>query len=365
MISRQNELGWRLHKHVGGYAVRRTDVPIASHLWQFGPVLVSLALITALYVGTDTAVRHILWAVPVILLLLWLGIGELGVRLAQTAAPALLIFVGLLAKDTIDLRIACGTLPFSFVFGLWFFRPTELYISVRSRLVIGRHSAPRLAFSRLKIATRYDADSETCSVVLKDAMPSSESETWEALAWRASTEAEAKAVAEEFQSWGIETPDAPVTDTVIKADRKLRLLVGAGYVVALVVFNTLLVRMIESHEQPASEMEPEALLQVVRLTMAFLFLSPVPVALYLCWLGRRAIQHRQMPPPGVKLIIDTRPLAGDEAVTSGRFLRRIGVALIIVGLIVGLYVPHRLTRTFSAQTGQSISSLNTPVWAHQ
>jgi hypothetical protein len=362
VICRKNELGWHLHKHMGGYAIRQANVPVASRLWQFGPVLVNLALIAALHVGADTILRCTLYAVPVVLLLLWLVAGQLGVRLAWAGAPALLIFLGLLAKDTMDPRIAYGTLPFSFLISLWFFRPTELWINVRSRLVMGRNFSPQLPFSHLMIEIRHDADSEAHSVYLKDTEPSSASNAWEVLAWKGNTEVEASAIADEFRDWRIGTPDVPVTNAVIKADKKLRLLVGAGYIAAVVVFIALLVGMIHGRQQAAGEMEPEALLQVVRLTMAFLFLSPAPLALYLCWLGRRAIQHRQMPPPGMKLIIDTKPLAGEEAVTRGRLLTRIGVALIIVGLVVGLYVPQRLARTLGAQTGPATSSVNTQIW---
>lgn len=351
MICRKNELGWRLHKSItGGYTIRQPDVPWHTRLTQLGPVLVNLLVIAAFHYDAGTVLRYTLYAVPFLLLVLWAWAGRLALRIAWAAAAPLAIFIGLLARDTMDVSAACGALPFSLLIGLVGFRPFQLFVNPKARLVVEYLCSPQLPFSRVKVVIRADTESDTYGVYLLDAEPPSQCPPWQVLAWKAGTEAEARDIADQFRSWGIEAPEPPVTAPVIEADRKLRLLFIAGHILSVVIFIAFLVWAIPL---PLQGPEPQALLRIVRYTIAFLFLSPVPFALHLCWLGRRAIRHRQMPPPATKLLFNTKPLAGNQAVKRGRLLIAAGLTIISLGLTLGLYLPQKLTAPLRQQLNQT------------
>jgi hypothetical protein len=102
-----------------------------------------------------------------------------------------------------------------------------------------------------------------------------------------------------------------------------------------------------------------ALLRAVQIIIAFLFLSVLPFATYLWRLGRGAVRQGQMPPPGMMILSDMKLLVGDKAVMRGRILASIGVVLIIVGLVGGLYVPYKLQSLYGAQLRPA-----TPIVSH-
>ena len=97
--------------------------------------------------------------------------------------------------------------------------------------------------------------------------------------------------------------------------------------------------------------DPDVLLRIIRIVIAFIFLSIVPFGLYMCRLGWRVIKHKQMPPPGTKVLVDTKVLEGDKAVTRGRLIIALAMLLIVLGLYGGLYFPYKLGKVFGEQIG--------------
>jgi hypothetical protein len=87
--------------------------------------------------------------------------------------------------------------------------------------------------------------------------------------------------------------------------------------------------------------------------MAFIFLSIVLFGLYMCLFGWKVIKHKQIPPPGTKVIVDTKVLEGEKAVTRGKIIIAVSLVLIAVGLYSGLYFPYKLGKVFSEQIRQS------------
>lgn len=159
MLCRESELGWRLYKHRNGYAIGRTRVSFARRVWPLAPLLVPLLLVAVLVPVADATVRLALYALP----------------------------------------------GFLFV-GLWLLRPKEVRIDLRSRVVVGRDFALEFPFSRVNVDTRYDKDAGVYGVYLRDAEPTNSTPPWQALAWEATTEAEANASADDFRDWGIGSP---------------------------------------------------------------------------------------------------------------------------------------------------------------
>ena len=139
---------------------------------------------------------------------------------------------------------------------------------------------------------------------------------------------------------------------MIKADKKIRMLVILVYIVAVLVLAVLLRWILPWSQGRLEQAEPEVMLRIIRIVIAFIFLSIVPFGVYLCRFGWRVIKYRQMPPPGTKVIVDTKVLEGDKAVTRGRLIIAISILLIMLGLYGGLYFPYKLGKVFGEKTHQ-------------
>jgi len=147
--------------------------------------------------------------------------------------------------------------------------------------------------------------------------------------------------------------DAQIQERVIKADKRIRKFVILAYIAAVLVMLVLLMWILPRGEDRLEKLEDlEVLLRIIRIVIAFIFLSIVPFGLYMCRFGWRVIKHKQMPPPGTKVIVDTKLIEGDKAVTRGRLIIAISLLLIMMGLFGGLYFPYKLKKVFGEQISQ-------------
>jgi hypothetical protein len=142
------------------------------------------------------------------------------------------------------------------------------------------------------------------------------------------------------------------TEKVIRADKRVQKLVILAYIVAVLILVVLLRWILPWGENRLEQAEPKNMLQIIRIVIAFIFLSIVPFGLYMCRLGWRVIRHKQMPPPGTKVIVDTKVLEGSKAVTRGKLIITISLLLILLGLYGGLYFPYKLRKVFGEQIKQ-------------
>jgi len=147
--------------------------------------------------------------------------------------------------------------------------------------------------------------------------------------------------------------DTQVQERIIKADKQIRKVVILAYIVAVLIIAVLLMWVFPWSEDRLKQTEPEVTLRIIRIVIAFVFLSIVPFGLYMCRFGWRVIRHKQMPPPGTKVIVDTKVLEGDKAVTRGKLIIAISLLLIVLGLYGGLYFPYKLGKVFSEQILES------------
>jgi len=146
--------------------------------------------------------------------------------------------------------------------------------------------------------------------------------------------------------------DTQIQERMIKADKRIRKLIILAYIVAVLVIVVLLMWILPWSEGKLEQTEPEVMLRIIRIVIAFIFLSIVPFGLYMCRFGWRVIKHKQMPPPGAKVIVDTKVLEGDKAVTRGRLIIAVSILLIVLGLYGGLYFPYKLGKVFGEKTRQ-------------
>jgi len=138
-------------------------------------------------------------------------------------------------------------------------------------------------------------------------------------------------------------------ERMIKADKKIRMLVVLAYIVAVLVLAVLLRWILPWSEGRFEQAEPEVMLRIIRIVIAFIFLSIVPFGVYLCRFGWKVVKYGQIPPPGTKVIVDTKVLEGDKAVARGKLIIFISLLLIMLGLYGGLYFPYKLGKVFGEQ----------------
>lgn len=147
--------------------------------------------------------------------------------------------------------------------------------------------------------------------------------------------------------------DTQIQEHAIKADKRIRKFVILAYIVAVLVILVLTMWILPWSEGKLEQTEPEVMLRIIRIVIAFIFLSIVLFGLYMCRFGWRVIRHKKMPPPGTKVIVDTKVLEGDKAVMRGKIIIAVSLVLIIVGLYGGLYFPYKLKKVFGERIRQS------------
>jgi len=140
-----------------------------------------------------------------------------------------------------------------------------------------------------------------------------------------------------------------MNDRMIKANKKLRRLVIGICVISVLVVLVLMQWVLPRGVRYLERQEPRIILWVLEAGTAVIFLSVVPMAIYLYCFGRRVVRHRQLPPPGTRVVVDTKLIEGDRAVTRGRIVMALAVVLFALGLFCGLYFPYRLEQLFGAR----------------
>ncbi len=135
-------------------------------------------------------------------------------------------------------------------------------------------------------------------------------------------------------------------EQVMRADKRLRLIAIAVCFGGALVGTMAIQWALPWGQRYLEQQEPRTALRTMQMVTGIVFLSVVPFALYLYWLGRRVVASRRLPPPGVKVIRNTRILEGDLAVTRGRTILVLAVILLGLGLVGGLYFPYRLGKLF-------------------
>jgi hypothetical protein len=146
--------------------------------------------------------------------------------------------------------------------------------------------------------------------------------------------------------------DAQSQERVIKADRSARMLVIIAWIVCVCVGVALTRWVLPWSQGYLPQADPRVSLRIIQLIAALMFLSIIPFGVYLFRLGLQAVRCRQMPPPGTRVIKDTKVLEGDKALTRGRLIMAVALLFSALGLIGGLYLPYKLGKVFGERIGQ-------------
>ena len=78
-------------------------------------------------------------------------------------------------------------------------------------------------------------------------------------------------------------------------------------------------------------------LGIIKVALVVLFLGTVPLAAYLFTIGRKMMQYERFPPPGMRVITDTRVVEGEEVKFRGQVVVVLSLVFILLALLGALY----------------------------
>ena len=132
---------------------------------------------------------------------------------------------------------------------------------------------------------------------------------------------------------------------IIKADKQYRKFVLAVCLIFIAAGGAIIVWLLSYLQDALEDSDPERALIAVKRLLILISLGIIPVGLYILSLGRKVVKSRQIPPPGVKVIADTKVIAGRKAVIRGWLLICIALLMIGLSLIGAAYAPYMLERS--------------------
>ena len=123
------------------------------------------------------------------------------------------------------------------------------------------------------------------------------------------------------------------TEQIVKADPKARQLVLAFLLIGLLVGAFLVAWLLPFFKNYLTALPPVEALETIRVVLVILFLGVAPAGIYIFWIGGKVAKTKCFPPPGMKVIRDTRIVTGPKAVTRGAVLMIMAVVVILLGVI--------------------------------
>ncbi len=147
---------------------------------------------------------------------------------------------------------------------------------------------------------------------------------------------------------------------IIRANKKVRLVVIVVWILGALAAAAAIQWLLPYGAQYASKQEPQTALRTMQILVAFLFLSVLPLGVYLFWFGYRAVQWRQIPPPGPWVIRNTKVVEGDPAQRRGRIIVALGMLLFALGSSCAIYFSYRLERVFHGRPSQPSAESTKP-----
>lgn len=129
----------------------------------------------------------------------------------------------------------------------------------------------------------------------------------------------------------------------IRADREYRKKFVRRFIViylsCFLVGAVLILRVFPWAQGYLESLDCNTAFLVIKVTVIVIFLSILPIAVYLLRLGHRIVESQQLPPPGTKVIRDTKIIRGNKAITRGRMVIFLSVFMICISLIGAFYIP--------------------------
>jgi hypothetical protein len=96
-------------------------------------------------------------------------------------------------------------------------------------------------------------------------------------------------------------------------------------------------------------LEPRRGLRLITWSLALIFLSILPICVFIFLQGRKIMRSERFPPPGTKVIRDTEVIRGERAIARGRLLVGAALVLACLALVAAVYVPYWLNKLAATQ----------------
>jgi len=142
---------------------------------------------------------------------------------------------------------------------------------------------------------------------------------------------------------------------IIQANRKYRTIVLIAIVLCICVGAALIQWVFPLAMRYLLELEPHKSIRILQAAICLVFLSVLPIALYIWLFGRKVVKSQRMPPPGTKVIKNTRITEGRSATIRGKILMLLALLLLILALAGGIWLPWKLGEIMAEKTS------NTPI----
>lgn len=127
-----------------------------------------------------------------------------------------------------------------------------------------------------------------------------------------------------------------------RADKKYRRRFLTVYAVLVLIEAGLMIWVKPWAKGAIARLTPGEALLAMELILMGSFLGLAALGAYGLRLGLRIMKHRRLPPPGAKVLVDTRVIQGPEARARGRAIAILAALLTLGGLLGAYYIPRQL-----------------------
>lgn len=136
---------------------------------------------------------------------------------------------------------------------------------------------------------------------------------------------------------------------ILKTDLEYRRKLIFLYAVAIVLGFAIIQWGLPAFDSFIKQKKPSEAIRVLVVFVGLLFLSILPLSMYMFHHARRILRTGQYPPAGAKVIRDTEIFEGEPARRKAHIIIVFSLFLGMVALFGALYFPYSLTKLFSSK----------------
>lgn len=278
---------------------------------------------------------------------------------------AIYSFVGLSLKEgyqpiiTVSAAIGIIIIPALICLSGKFWLLQILFINRKSYSLIN-HSVhidrrdQRLPCYLLNTEISHESDSDLYRVYLRPSeflKIEGPSEDWNSLVWESIDAKEASQIVEELCQCGIGDKDFEKQHPIIYRNKKIGFLILGCYILCFIALIFFIMQFIK----PDLTNNPDSikpLLHLIQSVVIFVFFSIIAYSGYKIWFGMLVIKHRQIPPPEMIILFDTKLFQGEKAVKRGRTMVAKSIVIIVLSLIGTIYLHYNMGKVLGIPGNQ-------------
>jgi hypothetical protein len=143
------------------------------------------------------------------------------------------------------------------------------------------------------------------------------------------------------------------TENIIRADKRYRKRILTIYLISVLMGIVLIGWGFPLAKNYTELLQLKTALRMFEIIFSLLCLSIAAAGLYGCAIGRRILESGQLPPPGMKVIADTRLIWGKEAKIWGRLMVVISMLVVFLALFGAFHLPLKIREAFPDRIEQT------------